>query len=77
LTSTHDLETAVAVPEGMKYCPPDVDPATVPLDGWESYRKRDGGFRRDFADLDERMDRSLWRQIIVFRRYSCPAMSLR
>ncbi|MFC5754348.1 endonuclease VII domain-containing protein [Actinomadura rugatobispora] len=33
---------------------PDVDPATVPLGGWESYRERDGEHRRLCAEFEER-----------------------
>lgn len=33
---------------------PDVDPASVPLDGWEPYRAEDGEQRRIFLDFEER-----------------------
>lgn len=39
--------------ERMSFTVPDVDPATVPLDGWESYRKLDGQHRKRVLDLDE------------------------
>jgi hypothetical protein len=34
---------------------PDVDPQTVPLDGWESYRSRDGEHRKLFLEIEEEM----------------------
>jgi hypothetical protein len=37
----------------MSFTIPDVDPAMVPLDGWDSYRKKDGQARRAILKFRE------------------------
>ena len=38
----------------LSFTYPDVDPVTVPVDGWEEYRRQDGELRRPAAELERR-----------------------
>jgi hypothetical protein len=49
---------------------PDVDPATVPLNGWEPYRARDGRARRAIQDMRENMVFLRHRRVEVAQTYS-------
>ncbi|MFC9974448.1 endonuclease VII domain-containing protein [Spirillospora sp. NPDC127200] len=56
------LVTEVPVAGGgsrLSFTVPDVDPGSVPLDGWDGYRERDAVFRRELRDA-EWGDRESW-----------------
>ncbi|MGI5169477.1 endonuclease VII domain-containing protein [Spirillospora sp. CA-253888] len=41
---------------------PDVDPATVPLDGWNRHREQDAEYRRALRDMEELVEWVPWRE---------------
>ncbi|MFD0690363.1 endonuclease VII domain-containing protein [Actinomadura fibrosa] len=44
----------------LSFTVPDVDPVTVPLDGWEGYREADGRFRRDAWEVADDHEGPTW-----------------
>ncbi|GAA4148532.1 endonuclease VII domain-containing protein [Actinomadura keratinilytica] len=59
------------VPDGedgatrLSFTEPDVDPRTVPMDGWGPYRERDGAYRRDAAAIEEEIECLRWAEDLV------------
>ncbi|WP_245679152.1 endonuclease VII domain-containing protein [Actinomadura hibisca] len=41
---------------------PDVDPAGVPLDGWDRFREQDASYRRALRDMEELVEWVPWRE---------------
>ncbi|MEU6036691.1 endonuclease VII domain-containing protein [Actinomadura sp. NPDC047616] len=57
------------VPDGedggmrLSFTEPDVDPRTVPMDGWGPYRERDGEYRRDAVAVEEEIESMPWAEM--------------
>ncbi|MBX6768996.1 MAG: endonuclease VII domain-containing protein [Actinomadura rubrobrunea] len=56
------------VPDGnggtrLSFTEPDVDPRTVPLDGWEPYRRQDAEFRKAAVAVEEEIESMPWAAI--------------
>ncbi|MQY08680.1 endonuclease VII domain-containing protein [Actinomadura macrotermitis] len=57
------LITEVPIADGatrLSFTHPDVDPTTVPLNGWAKYREQDAGYRKAVRDMAELVERVPW-----------------